>query len=110
MSFLSLRNGYHGLVGSAASVTNMPGWRGVAMRGPAHEKLTWPSKYRGAHQTVEGLKKDALEIINSNCNGKIAGMLFEPIQGIGGINTFVDGYIPMITELVRSYGGLIIAD
>lgn len=37
-------------------------------------------------------------------------MIFEPIQGIGGINTFVDGYIPMITDTVRSVGGLIIAD
>ena len=51
-----------------------------------------------------------MEIINSNCNGKLAGMIFEPIQGIGGINTFVDGYIPMITELVKSHGGLIISD
>lgn len=49
-------------------------------------------------------------MINSNCSGKVSGFLFEPIQGIGGINTFVDGYIPMITDLVRSYGGLIIAD
>lgn len=37
-------------------------------------------------------------------------MIFEPIQGIGGINTFVDGYIPMIVDTVRSNGGLIIAD
>ncbi len=46
----------------------------------------------------------------SNCSGHIAGMIFEPIQGIGGINTFVDGYIPMITDLVKSHGGLVIAD
>ena len=77
MSFLSLRNGYHGLVGYAASVN------------------------------LEGLKKDAMEIINSNCSAKIAGILFEPIQGIGDMNTFVDGYIPMITELVRSHGDLL---
>lgn len=111
MNFLSLRNGYHGLVGSAASVTNMPTWSNpTTLRGPAHEKLTWPSQYRSAHQSLEGLKKDAMEIINSNCSGKIAGMIFEPIQGIGGINTFVDGYIPMITDIVKNHGGLIIAD
>ena len=46
----------------------------------------------------------------SNCSGHNAGMIFEPIQGIGGINTFVDGYIPMITDLVKSHGGLVIAD
>lgn len=110
MPFLSLRNGYHGLVGAASSVTNMPNWANNALRGPGHEKLAWPSKYRGIHQTVDALKRDAMEVINSNCSGKVAGILFEPIQGIGGINTFVDGYIPMITDLVRSHGGLIIAD
>lgn len=109
-NFLSLRNGYHGLVGNAGSVTNMPAWSGNVLRGNAHEKLSWPSKYRGLHKTVEALKQDALEVINSNCGGKVAGMIFEPIQGIGGINTFVDGYIPMITETVRNNGGLIIAD
>jgi acetylornithine/succinyldiaminopimelate/putrescine aminotransferase len=46
---------------------------------------------------VDDLRKDALEVINSNCSGHVAGIIFEPIQGIGGINTFVDGYIPMIT-------------
>lgn len=48
-NFLSLRNGYHGLIGNAASVTNMPGWTGNTLRGNGHEKLTWPSKYRGIH-------------------------------------------------------------
>ena len=109
-NILSLRNGYHGLVGSAGSVTNMPGWSGNTLRGNAHEKLAWPSKYKGIHQSVDSLKKDALEVINSNCNNNVAAMIFEPIQGIGGINTFVDGYIPMITDTVRSVSGLIIAD
>jgi 4-aminobutyrate aminotransferase-like enzyme len=91
-------------------VTNLPGWTGNVLRGNAHEKLAFPSKYRGICQTVELLKRDALEVINSNCSGNVAGVIFEPIQGIGGINTFVDGYIPMITDTVKSVGGLIIAD
>lgn len=111
MNFLSLRHGYHGLVGAAASVTNMPTWsNGTVLRGPGHEKLAWPSNYRSTIPTVEGLKKDALEVIKGNCDSKLAGVIFEPIQGIGGINTFVDGYIPMITDLVKSHGGLIVAD
>jgi adenosylmethionine-8-amino-7-oxononanoate aminotransferase len=52
ITFLSLRNGYHGLVGSAGSVTNMPAWSNNVLRGNAHEKLAWPSKYKGIHQTV----------------------------------------------------------
>ena len=75
-SFLSLRNGYHGLVGGASAVTNMPGWSGNVLRGRAHEKLSWPSEYRGIHTSVDTLKQDALEIIQSNAGGRVAGFLF----------------------------------
>jgi alanine-glyoxylate transaminase/(R)-3-amino-2-methylpropionate-pyruvate transaminase len=37
-------------------------------------------------------------------------MLLECIQGIGGINTFVDGYLPRIYDTVKKYGGLMICD
>lgn len=37
-------------------------------------------------------------------------MLLECIQGIGGINTLVDGYIPRIYDTVKKYGGLMICD
>lgn len=57
--FMSLRNGYHGLVGNAGAVTNVGTWNSPTVRGVEHEKLAWPSPYRGAHTTVEGLIKDA---------------------------------------------------
>ena len=72
--------------------------------------MAWPSKYRGIHQTADALIREAEEVINSNASGKVAGMLLECIQGIGGINTFVDGYIPRIYETVKKYGGLMICD
>lgn len=37
-------------------------------------------------------------------------MIFEPIQGVGGINPVPEGYGPGITQLVRKYGGVVIAD
>ena len=37
-------------------------------------------------------------------------MILECIQGIGGINTFVDGYLPRIYDTVHKYGGLMICD
>jgi alanine-glyoxylate transaminase/(R)-3-amino-2-methylpropionate-pyruvate transaminase len=107
---LSIRNSYHGLVGSAGSVTNMAAWSGNMLRGSGFEKLAWPSKYNGLHQSVEALRRDAMEVIAGNCNGHIAALIIEPIQGIGGINTFVDGYAPMVASTVRSFGGLIICD
>lgn len=54
----------------------MPGWSGNVLRGNGHEKLAWPSKYKGNMQSLDALKKDALEVINSNCNGNVAGIIF----------------------------------
>lgn len=53
---------------------------------------------------------DAHEVLSSNTTGKVAGLIFEPIQGVGGIGVHYDGYHQMITEMVRSHGGLIISD
>ena len=47
------------MVGTAGNVTNVPNWVNSVTRVGGHEKLAWPSPYRGAHTTVEGLIKDA---------------------------------------------------
>lgn len=49
-------------------------------------------------------------MISANTNGKVAGYLFECIQGVGGINPMPDGYLPQMCDIVRSHGGLIICD
>jgi alanine-glyoxylate transaminase/(R)-3-amino-2-methylpropionate-pyruvate transaminase len=55
--------------------------------------------------------KDAEEAFQSNAiHGKIAGMIFEPIQGVGGIHPVPQGYGPGMAQLVKKYGGVIIAD
>lgn len=36
--------------------------------------------------------------------------MFEPIQGVGGINPLPEGYLQEMTKLVKSYGGLMICD
>lgn len=109
--FYSLRNAYHGLVGNSRSVTNVNVWNSTNFSNTQNfEKLAWPSSYRTNHKTVESLLNDVEETFHSGTNGKIAGVIFEPIQGVGGINVFPDGYIKGLTEKVRKYGGLVIVD
>ena len=109
--FFSLRNGYHGLVGNSKSVTNVGTWNTNFNNTQEFEKLAWTSQYRGTLKTTELLLKDAEEAFQSNAiHGKIAGMIFEPIQGVGGINPVPQGYGPGIAALVKKYGGLVIAD
>jgi alanine-glyoxylate transaminase/(R)-3-amino-2-methylpropionate-pyruvate transaminase len=107
----SLRNGYHGLVGNSKSVTNVGTWNTNFNNTQEFEKLAWPSQYRGTLKSTELLLKDAEEAFQSNAiHGKIAGLIFEPIQGVGGINPVPQGYGPGIAQIVRKYGGVVIAD
>lgn len=108
--FYSLRNAYHGLVGSAGNITNVGTWNSPMRGGFEFEKLAWPSTYRGAKLTLEEYVKDAEEQINCTAGKKIAGMIAEPVQGVGGINPLPAGYMPKMAELVRKYGGVVIAD
>lgn len=55
----SLRNGYHGLVGNAASITNVGTWNHQIIRGHDVEKLPYPSSYRGSHKDAQGYLQDA---------------------------------------------------
>ena len=105
-----MRNGYHGLLGGAGNSTSVKNWVSGVTRVPGHEKLAWPSAYRSIYPNLELLKRDAIETIESNTTQHIAGMIFEPLQGVGGITEYVPGYHKMITDTIRSFGGLIISD
>jgi alanine-glyoxylate transaminase/(R)-3-amino-2-methylpropionate-pyruvate transaminase len=108
---LSLRNGYHGLVGNAGNITNVGTWNSPMRGGFEFEKLAWPSTYRGSNLTTAELIEDAKETLNANTSGKVSGFIFECIQGVGGINPLPEGYLPQMIDLVRNkHGGLIICD
>jgi alanine-glyoxylate transaminase/(R)-3-amino-2-methylpropionate-pyruvate transaminase len=93
---VSLRNGYHGLVGNTQGITNVGSWNQPTFRGVDHEKLAFPSFYRGTQSTVEGYIKDAEEVYQCNTSGKVACFISEPIMGAGGIQPMPDGYLKNI--------------
>lgn len=108
--FLSLRNGYHGLVGSSQAVTNVGTWNEPVVRGVDHEKLSYPSMYRGVFSTVDDYIREAEEVIGSCTSGSVAGFIAEPIMGVGGLQPLPMGYLKRMYELVRKHGGLCICD
>jgi 4-aminobutyrate aminotransferase-like enzyme len=70
---LSLRYGYHGLVGNAQAVTNVGTWNHPVVRGFDIEKLAFPSVYRGLMKNGVGdYIKEAEELIGSCTSGKVA--------------------------------------
>lgn len=107
---VSLRNGYHGTAGNSYNLTSLGTWNSVLPKGNAIERLAWPNFYRNAHNSVESLIKDAEEQLDSNTNGKVAGLWIEPVMGAGGIVPLQKSYIQTLHKMVKKMGGLYISD
>ena len=109
---LALRTGYHGPTAAAQSVTGIASWRHPGM--PGHVAFVpEPNQYRGIFGENAGAAPYLNEIertISSATEGRIAGMIVEPVQGYGGIIAMPEGYLSGAAERVRAAGGLFIAD
>ncbi|MCK5330886.1 MAG: aminotransferase class III-fold pyridoxal phosphate-dependent enzyme, partial [Candidatus Marinimicrobia bacterium] len=53
---------------------------------------------------------DVEELITTTTTGSIAGMMVEPILGVGGFITPPSEYFKIVAEIVRRYGGVFISD
>ncbi len=108
---LSLANAYHGATFGAQSVTGISNFRHpVALLGGI-QFVANPDQYRGVYGEGSTPYVDAVErVIDCSTSGQIAGMIFEPIQGYGGIVPAPDGYLKGAFERVRAAGGLCIVD
>ena len=49
-------------------------------------------------------------MIRSTTCGRIAGLIAEPIQGVGGFITPPKEYFQIVEKIVRNYGGIFISD
>jgi 4-aminobutyrate aminotransferase len=50
------------------------------------------------------------QVIRSSTSGRVAGLIAEPIQGVGGFITPPKEYFKIVTDIVHKYGGVFIAD
>jgi 4-aminobutyrate aminotransferase len=112
---LALRHGYSGRSFLTMSATGQSSWRlgGTHVAGLKHVAnaycyrcpfgLTYPScELRCA--------KDVEDVIQTTTSGRIAGLIAEPIQGVGGFITPPPEYFPIVVDIVRRYGGVFICD
>src|SRR5262249_13230787 len=112
---VALRHSYHGRSSLAMALAGTGTWKA----GPATQPgitfaanpycyrcpfgLTYPSCEVKCGQDVE-------EVIRTTTTGRIAGMIAEPIQGIGGFIVPPKEYFKIVTDIVRNHGGLFISD
>jgi len=112
---IALRHSYHGRTAMAMTITGHWNWRlgGSPQPGIVHAHnaycyrcpfgLTYPAcDVRCAH--------DIQEAILTTTSGRVAGVIAEPIQGVGGFITPPREYFGIIAGIVRKHGGIFISD
>jgi 4-aminobutyrate aminotransferase len=50
------------------------------------------------------------QVIRTSTSGRVAALIAEPIQGVGGFITPPKEYFKIVTDIVKKYGGIFIAD
>lgn len=112
---IALRHSYHGRSSLAMSVTGNASWRlgppaqaGILF---AHNAYCYRCPFGLTYPDCEvRCASDIEELIRTTSSGKVAGMIAEPIQGIGGFITPPKEYFAVAAEIIRKYGGIFISD
>jgi 4-aminobutyrate aminotransferase len=111
---IALRHSYHGRTWGTMGLTGQASWRlGPPQAGVVHAVNAYC--YRcpfGLEYPSCELKcaRDMEEVIRTSTSGRVAALIAEPIQGVGGFITPPKEYFPIVAEIVRKYGGIFIAD
>jgi len=113
--FIALRHAYAGRSMLAQSLTAHSTWRSLPSQIGAVKHALSPYCYRCPLKSTYpecgvGCAEDVDELIRTTTTGDIAGMMVEPIQGVGGFITPPKEYFSVVAEIVRKYGGLFISD
>ncbi len=113
---IGLRQAYHGRSFLATNITAHHSWRPLATSFPGIKHTITPYPYRCPFKQpcdescAEAFAQDLEDVIRTTTNGRPAAFLMEPILGVGGYIVPPPGYIARVAEIIRSYGGLFIAD
>ena len=111
---IALRHSYHGRSSAMMGLTGQATWKlGPPQAGVVHAVnaycyrcpfgLTYPSCEVKCAQDIE-------QVIRTTTSGRVAALIAEPIQGVGGFVTPPKEYFRIVTDVVRNYGGIFISD
>ena len=112
---IALRHGYHGRTALAMGLTGHAAWRLDPVPQPgivhAHNAYCYRCPF-GLKYPECGVRcaTDLEEVIKTSTSGRVAAVIAEPIQGVGGFITPPPEYFKIVAEIVRAHGGLFIAD
>lgn len=112
---IALRYGYSGRSLLAQSLTAHSSWRAIPTQVASIKHALSPYCYRCPLKLKYpdcgvACAEDVKELISTTTTGSIAGILIEPIQGVGGFITPPKEYFKIIAEIIREHGGIFISD
>jgi 4-aminobutyrate aminotransferase-like enzyme len=111
---IALRHSYHGRTQGTMGLTGQSQWKlGPPQAGIVHavNAYCYRCPFGLEYPTCE-LKcaQDMEQVIRSSTAGRVAGLIAEPIQGVGGFITPPKEYFKIVTDIVHKYSGVFIAD
>ena len=115
MDFFVLQHAYHGGSNLAKTMTGQHTWRFKSNSSPnifyTHNAYCYRCPLKLKRETCGTACAQQLENnIKTMTSGKIAAIICEPIQGVGGFVTPPLNFFSIVQEIVKHYGGLFIAD
>lgn len=113
---LALANGYHGRSVSTQAVTGNRFWSATPWSPFAVAYVPNGDSVRGPHRGLAGDKlieacvADLRFVIDTQTAGRLACLVAEPIQGVGGFTTPPDGLFAAYRDVLAEYGALLVSD
>ena len=113
---VAVRGSYHGKSHSAVAITGQRSWSATQLSPFNTVYVHGPYKYRSPfghlpdEEFTQACVDDLRNMIEVAVSGPVAGMIAEPIQGVGGFATPPDGFFGAMKSVLDEEGGLFISD
>lgn len=112
---INLRHGYHGGTAGTLAQCGHHTWRFRSQPNASTTSALEPYCYRCPFmQKPESCNFECAQnvetTIQTSTHGKIAGMVVEPVMGVGGFIDPPEEYFKRVTKIVHEYGGKFISD
>src|SRR5271168_3957737 len=111
---IALRHSYHGRSAGTMGLTGQAAWKlGPPQAGIVHavNAYCYRCPFGLEYPSCEvKCAEDMEQVIRTSTSGRIAGLIAEPIQGVGGFITPPKEYFAIVAGIVRNYGGIFISD
>jgi 4-aminobutyrate aminotransferase len=113
---LAVRHSYHGRSFATMSVTGNRGWSASSLSPfnvsyvQSGYRLRSPFGPLGDEELTQACIRDLHEVIETTTAGRVACLIAEPIQGVGGFVVPPDGFFGAMKEVLDQYGILFVSD